>query len=257
MRGELIGKGFGEIVLTGIRLGAYGRDLEEAISLPGLLRDLFALPGRWRIRLSSLEPDDVSPELISIWKGSPPLCRHLHLPLQSGDDEILALMGRRASAAAYLSLLADLVRSIPDLGLGADIMVGFPGETEGHFRRTYRFLEGAPLSYLHVFPFSPRPGTIAASILQTSSAQEKRERTRRLRSLSKEKSLLFRSAFIGKSMEAIVLRSADPSGNRYWALSDNYVPILIADASAELVGQLIRVEIEGMKDGVLGGRWKK
>jgi threonylcarbamoyladenosine tRNA methylthiotransferase MtaB len=166
-------------------------------------------------------------------------------------------MGRAASAVAYRRLLEDLKNELSGIGLGADIIVGFPGETNGHFLRTYRFLEEMPLSYIHVFPFSPRPGTAATTFPHAPSPQEKRERTHQLRSLSREKASLFRSSFIGKRLPVIVLRKKDAQGKGCWALSDNYVPILIQDAVEEMVGQLIPVEIEEMNQGVLLGRWKE
>jgi len=201
-----------------------------------------------------LEPQDLSPLIISVLKGSPRLCRHLHLPLQSGDDEILALMGRATSAAGYRRLLEDLRDTLPGVGLGADIIVGFPGETKGHFLRTYRFLEEMPLSYIHVFPFSPRPGTAAATYPHAPSPLERKERTLHLRSLSREKSLLFRSSFVGKRLQAIVLQKRDARSKGWWALSDNYLPILIQDGTEEMAGQLISVEIEEMKQEILRGR---
>jgi threonylcarbamoyladenosine tRNA methylthiotransferase MtaB len=166
---DLLAQGFKEIVFTGIRLGAYGRNLAPPTDLSSLLLDLLSLPGSWRLRLGSLEPQDISPSLLTVLQASPRWCRHLHLPLQNGDDEILASMGRPYRAEDYRSLLSSLVQEIPQIALGADIIVGFPGETEAHFLRTLRFLEAAPLSYLHIFPFSPRPGTAAALLPHTPS----------------------------------------------------------------------------------------
>ena len=256
----LLSRGFREIVLTGIRLGAYGRDLDPGIDLSGLLRELSSLPGEWRMRLSSLEPQDISPSLVSVLKDEARVCRHLHLPLQSGDDEILSLMGRGASVNSYQSLLRDLQQGLPDLGLGADIIVGFPGEREEHFMRTFCFLEEMPFSYLHVFPFSPRPGTRAATLPHPPSPQEKSERTRRLRSLAKEKSRAFRWQWVGKTLEGIVLQKRDARTGLWHALSHNYVPILIQDANQELAaGHLITITIEGMdrESLTLLGRRKK
>ncbi|MDH7500756.1 MAG: tRNA (N(6)-L-threonylcarbamoyladenosine(37)-C(2))-methylthiotransferase MtaB [candidate division NC10 bacterium] len=252
--GQWLRRGFQEIVLTGIRLGAYGQDLGPAVHLSGLLRDLTRLPGEWRVRLSSLEPQDLTPDLIDHLRESSHLCRHLHLPLQSGDDEILARMGRATSTAAYRRLLLALKAKIPEMGLGADIIVGFPGETEDHFSRTYRFLEEMPLSYLHVFPFSARPGTPAASLRGAPSPQEKRERAAHLRTLGRKKAFAFRSSFIGKGLQAIVLKKQDAHGKGWLGLTDNYLPVLIPEGGEGMVGQLLFVQIEGVHQSLLVGR---
>jgi len=253
----LLGQGFQEIVLTGIRLGAYGRNLTEAVTLCDLVEDLSRLPGSWRLRLSSLEPQDISATaLISTLRGSSRVCRHLHLPLQSGNDEILASMNRTYRVETYRRLVEDLARQIPGISLGTDIIVGFPGETRERFLCTYRFLKDLPLAYLHVFPFSPRPGTPADALAESVPPPEKKERVRELRSLSCEKSSEFRKRFIGRRLEVIVLRKREERNGR-WALSDNYLPILIQEGTEEMVGQLLSVEIEGMEEGMLLGRWSK
>jgi threonylcarbamoyladenosine tRNA methylthiotransferase MtaB len=166
-------------------------------------------------------------------------------------------MGRPATVASYWGLMDNLIREVPGICLGADIIVGFPGETERHFLRTYDFLTQAPLAYLHVFPFSPRPGTPAASLPHAPSAAVKKERVQLLRSLAREKSFRFRSSFIGCSLEALVLSPPHPTAPSYTALSDNYLPLLIEGGGKELVGQLVRVEIQGFKEGILSARWKE
>lgn len=254
---SLLARGFKEVVLTGTRLGAYGQDLAPRANLSELLSDLLLLPGTWRLRLSSLEPHDISPHLVSALQELPRLCRHLHLPLQSGDDEILALMGRTDRVEGYRSLLQDLAAGLPGIGLGADIIVGFPGETKERFLRTFRFLEEMPLSYLHVFPFSARPGTPAATLPHAPSPQEKKDRARQLRSLGREKSLQFRSGFIGRELEVVVLRKRDRRGRGWLALSDNYLPILIQDRGEEGIGQLVSIVAEGMDQDLLLGRRKE
>ncbi len=251
-------QGFQEIVLTGIRLGTYGRDLAEPITLSDLVgHSLQHLAGSWRLRLSSLEPQDVSATtLISILQRSRRVCRHLHLPLQSGDDEILTAMNRTYRVETYRSLVEDLAHQIPGISLGTDIIVGFPGETKESFLRTHQFLKELPLAYLHVFPFSPRPGTPAVALAGSVPPPEKKERVHQLRSLSREKSTEFRGGFIGRQLEVIVLRKKEKPNGR-WALSDNYLPILIQDSTEDMVGQLVSVEIEGMEEEILLGRWRK
>jgi len=165
-------------------------------------------------------------------------------------------MNRTYRVETYRELVENLARRIPGISLGTDIIVGFPGETREHFLRTYRFLKELPLAYLHVFPFSPRPGTPAATMAESVSPQEKKERARELRSLSREKSRQFRKRFIGKRLEVIVLRKWEEGKGR-WALSDNYLPVLIQDGTEEMVGQLLSVEVERVEEGVLLARWDR
>jgi threonylcarbamoyladenosine tRNA methylthiotransferase MtaB len=255
---NLLAQGFQEIVLTGIRLGAYGQDLPEPAGLYGLVEDFLQTPGSWRLRLSSLEPQDISALVfIRAFQQWDRLCRHLHLPLQSGDDEILASMNRTYRAETYRTLVEDLAHQVPGISLGTDIIVGFPGETPAHFHRTRRFLQELPLSYFHVFPFSPRPGTPAATLAGMVPAPEKRERVSQLRSLSRKKSGEFRQSFLGKELQVIVLRKRDPRRGWWWALSDNYLPILVRDGTEEMIGRLLPVEVEAMEEGALLGRWRK
>ncbi|MCK4591362.1 MAG: tRNA (N(6)-L-threonylcarbamoyladenosine(37)-C(2))-methylthiotransferase MtaB, partial [Candidatus Latescibacteria bacterium] len=161
---RLVNRGYKEIVLTGVCLGIYGWDLpsdDQRIDLRELVKRLEELKGLARYRLSSIEPSYISEELVDLLSSSPKLCHHLHIPLQSGDTQILERMGRSYSAEEYRDLLWMLKTQMPDLAIGADVIVGFPGETEDHFQNTYRLIQNLPLSYLHVFRFSPRKGTAA------------------------------------------------------------------------------------------------
>ena len=159
----LSSQGFNEVVLTGIHLGAYGIDLTPTSSLLKLLQLIEREKPLSRIRISSLEPMDISPELVELIASSQIICPHLHLPLQSGDSEILKRMNRPYNAPDFQKLITMLVSKIPHLCVGIDVMVGFPGETETHFNNTYRLLEELPVSYLHIFPYSKRENTPAAS----------------------------------------------------------------------------------------------
>jgi len=220
---EFISQGFKEIVLTGIHLCSYGSDLNTKSSLLELLRDIESLNGLAKLRLSSLDPRFLSPSLIEHIIESGKVCPHFHLSLQSGSDDILHRMGRKIKIEDYKKILTYLREKSPHASLGADIIVGFPGETEEDFSQTYRFLEQSPLTYLHVFSYSPRPGTAAASWQQVDG-KVKKERARLLRDLSRKKNMNFRRLFVGKECEAIVIKKEKA---RAEVLTSNYFKVFI------------------------------
>ena len=155
-------EGYKEVVLTGIHLGKYGADLKQGMSLNGLLKNIGKSDLPLRIRLSSIEPNEIGREIIDMVASEDRLCRHFHVPLQSGDDQILKRMNRPYGAREFRELLESIHERIPLAAVGVDVMVGFPGENEGAFNNTYELIRDLPVSYLHVFPFSPRKGTAAA-----------------------------------------------------------------------------------------------
>ncbi|HEY5595277.1 MAG TPA: tRNA (N(6)-L-threonylcarbamoyladenosine(37)-C(2))-methylthiotransferase MtaB, partial [Nitrospiria bacterium] len=183
----LVEEGFQELVLTGVNLGTYGRDFSPKQSLVGLLRLLLDRTRIPRIRLSSLEPKTVTPELIEWMESSERICRHFHIPLQSGDDRILKEMNRHYTQEYYRRLILSLAERFPKAGFGTDVMVGFPGETEAEYRNTYELLEELPMSYFHVFPYSRRPKTAAADMADGVPKSKKEDRADALRRLSAEK----------------------------------------------------------------------
>ena len=224
-----------EIVLTGINLGCY-RDREASYGLPDLVRAVGRVPGLARLRLSSIEVNHVGPELIRALHEAPALARHLHVPLQSGDDGVLRAMGRRYDAATYLRRLAPLA----DFNLTTDVIVGFPGEDEAAFARTLDVVEEAGISKIHVFPYSPRPGTETAAE-DTVPAAVKRERGERLRDLSRVASLERWRSKVGR--EDVVL--VDRPGRGY---GDDYSPWLVRGE----VGELVRVRGQAVtEEGIL------
>jgi len=246
---RLNAQGVREIILTGIHLGQYGRDLHPAWSLTGLLEEVLKIPTLASLRLSSLEMHEVTPNLISLIKTETRVCPHLHIPLQSGDDFILQRMHRPYSTAEYAELLHRLQAEIPDAALGADVIVGFPGETESAFQRTHDFIARLPLAYLHVFPYSSRPGTPAALFSGQVSAGEKKERARRLRALDQEKRSAFYRRCVGRELTALVLRSTGPAG---WSqgLTGNYLPVRFQGLFQE--NTELRVRITGRDEkGIL------
>ena len=242
---ELLAAGFREVVLTGVHTSAYGRDLADGVNLASLLRLLLQLPGEFRLRLSSVEPAEAPDELLDVL-ASPRICRHLHLPLQSGDDEILALMGRPYRAADYGDLFHRVHERLPGVAVAADVMVGFPGETDLRFENTYRFIASLPFRDLHVFKYSPRPGTRAAEMPDQVAPAAKDERSSRLRRLADEQAAAFADRFIGQTLPVLVERRARPGPGRLscWeGLSDNYLRLVFpapADSTG-LRGSLVQV----------------
>jgi threonylcarbamoyladenosine tRNA methylthiotransferase MtaB len=230
-----VDQGHREVVLTGINLGCY-RDRVAGYSLPGLIRAAGATPGLARLRLSSIEVNHVSAELAAALRETPTVARHLHVPLQSGDDRVLREMRRRYDSATYLRRLAPLA----DFNLTTDVIVGFPGEDERAFRRTLGVVAAAGISKVHVFPYSPRPGTETAAA-DTVLAAVKRERGERLRELSRRASLERWRAKLGR--EDLVL--VDRPGRGY---GDDYSPWLVSSEVGELVRVLGRAVTE---EGIL------
>ena len=217
-----VAQGHREVVLTGINLGCY-RDREAGYSLPRLAREAAATPGLGRVRLSSIEVNHLTEELAETLRSAPAVCGHLHVPLQSGDDRILRAMGRRYDSATYLRRVA-VVRGF---NLTTDVIVGFPGEDERAFERTCEVVAEAGITAVHVFPYSPRPGTATAAA-DTVPKTVKRERSARLRALSREASLRRWREKIGR--EDVVL--IDRPGRGY---GDDYSPWLVSGSVGELV----------------------
>ncbi len=201
--GRLAADGCREIVLTGTNLGCYNY---RGKRLPELLQELSAIPDGPRIRLSSIEITTVERGIIDVMAASERICRYLHFPLQSGDDAVLRRMGRRYSVADYCQLIVRAQRKLPVFGLGADIIVGFPGETDEAFENTVRVIRELPFSNLHVFPFSPRPGTAAAELDGTVAPSVKKERARRLALLNAEKKVVFAAQQVGRPVTVLLER---------------------------------------------------
>ena len=248
---RLVDAGFREIVLTGVNTGDYGRDLDPPLSLPRLLERAIETPGLGRIRLNSLEPRTVVPELVEILAGSGGrVAPHLQVPLQSGCDSVLRRMRRPYRSADYARVVDDLQRRVEGIAVGADVIVGFPGETEAEFETTLRFIESSPLGYLHVFSYSAREGTPAAARSDRLPAGVIKERSARLRGLGRAISLRFRGSFLGRTRPALTLREIRPDG-RLRALTDNFID-LACDAAGggteALMNRLLPVRITGVTD---------
>jgi threonylcarbamoyladenosine tRNA methylthiotransferase MtaB len=222
-------KGFKEVVLTGIHLGAYGLDLNPPFPLEKLIKQLEEEETPLRIRLSSIEPGDFSPELIFTLSQSNKICPHLHIPIQSGDDEILKKMNRGYNHSFLSDLIQELHLRIPKLSIGADVIVGFPGETEEKFQHTYGLVESLPFSYLHVFPFSRRKGTPASQFLKGVDEEAIKKRAESMRELGKQKRQAFYRQFLNQELSVLVEDRKEKETGRWKGFSRNYIPVLITD----------------------------
>jgi threonylcarbamoyladenosine tRNA methylthiotransferase MtaB len=253
--------GGNELVLSGINLGRWGRDLEgtDKQSLAGLVRQIFERTALNRLRLSSIEPMDWDTELIGLMAefGGVRLARHAHLPLQSGSDAVLRRMHRRYRPWHYIDKVNALVQAGgPELTLGADVMVGFPGETDAEFEETVGLVRALPFGYLHLFPFSPRPGTPGWELHSERPvpAEAVVERMAALRALASEKSQTHRRCFVGRVLEAITLhtpRELEARG-RSAALTENFLPVEL-EGRLE-ANRLVRVRVSGLNaEGTLEG----
>jgi threonylcarbamoyladenosine tRNA methylthiotransferase MtaB len=220
---EYLHQGFEEIVLTGVHLCLYGKDVDQSLSLVDLLQDLETIEGLGRIRLSSLDPRFLSEDMLEFFTTSQKICPHFHLSLQSGCDRILRRMGRKISVTDYKRVLNFFRHRVPHAALGADILVGFPEESKSEFEETQNFLEDSPLTYFHVFTYSPRPGTQASTSPQVQH-REKVRRAKLLRSLSRHKNFNFRQWFLEQENEAVVVEKA---GEGARVLTANFIHVSV------------------------------
>lgn len=224
--GTLIKNGYQEIVLTGICLGAYGGDVSKNADLPGLIKEICKIKGDWRLRLSSIEPKYVTEDLIAQFKTEKKLCRHLHIPFQSGDDEILKKMNRPYTVKDYIGIVTRLREAIPDAAVSTDIMTGFPGEEEPNFQNTLDFIKEIKPMRLHVFGFSKRPLTPAYNYKDSVSSFVKKKREAILMDVVKGFASEFEKAFIGKTARVLVEGKRDAQGFLQ-GYTDEYIKVLI------------------------------
>jgi threonylcarbamoyladenosine tRNA methylthiotransferase MtaB len=248
---QLVESGCPEVVLTGIHIGTYGSDLKQSINLTELLRRLMQAQGSTRIRLSSIEPNEITREMIG-YLGSG-LCRHLHIPLQSGDDALLRSMKRHYTSGFYEGLIDKVADQVPGIALGADIIVGYPGEGENEFQNTRQLVERSPLTHLHVFSYSPRPGTPAVEMNGQVSELIKKKRSMVLRTLGMKKNVMFRRQQQGSVLEAVVENKLDPATGLLTGLTDNYIRVNIYGAKTGDIGKRINIRINEVKDRVTIG----
>ncbi|MHB1414278.1 MAG: tRNA (N(6)-L-threonylcarbamoyladenosine(37)-C(2))-methylthiotransferase MtaB [Chloroflexota bacterium] len=260
-------EGFHEVVLTGVHVGAYGRDfasgplaagedgLASSPRLAGLLRAILVETALERVRLSSLEPEDLTPELLALWREHPGrLCRHFHLPLQSGSDGVLHRMGRRYRTADYARLVAEVRRVVPGAAITTDLMVGFPGESEQEYAETREFVRGMGFAGMHVFRYSPRPGTPAARLPGQVRTLVAKERSEEMLALAAAAAARFRAALQGDVLPVLFEeRSGNGDRARRWTgLTDNYVRVY-ADGRGDLTNRLLLTRLLAEQgDGLVG-----
>ena len=236
--------GYREMVITGIHVGHYGRDLPGEYRIFNLLDELSIKFPDIRFRLSSIEPTEIGDDLLDLFRERPNLMPHLHIPLQSGDDTTLARMGRRYRAGDFAAVIARCKKALPQAAIGCDLLTGFPGETDQLFENNYKFVEKIKPSYLHVFPYSPRPGTIAASLAGHVHGQEKRRRAAALRTLSDALRLDFYRNHLGERRQILLENEQDMSGLRT-GLTDNYISVVMRSplpAGSVVWARLIAIE---------------
>jgi threonylcarbamoyladenosine tRNA methylthiotransferase MtaB len=229
--------GFKEVVLTGVHVGKYGTD---GINLSQLTKEILENTGMERIRFSSIQPKELTPELFDLILSEKRICRHLHIPLQSGDDRILKAMNRNYSAAYYKNLVELLKGKFPDMCIGADVIVGFPGEKDGEFENTCEFIESIPLSYLHVFSYSDREETASSLLPDKIDPRIIHKRSEVLHDMGRKKWEIFLNFFVGKELEILVEKKGDKKTKKLVGLSDNYIRVLL-DGDNNLVNKIITV----------------
>jgi len=246
--------GYRELVLTGVNLGAYGGDLSPATDLLTLLRRIEQKGLIPRLRLSSLEPLEITGDMLSFIRDAERFCPHLHIPLQSGDDGILSLMGRKYDGAFFKSLVEKILYYLPDAAVGIDVIVGFPGEDEEAFSRSRQLIESLPVAYLHVFPYSPRPGTPASSLPGRVAESDKKKRASIIRHLGGTKRGTFAGRFLGKELSVLLEAKRDPDTGWMKGYSHNYIPVMVTNGNISLVNSLVKVVADKIHDGKLIGR---
>lgn len=241
--GGLAAKGFKEVIITGIHTGMYGLDLTPPTSLADLIRDLDAQKQVERVRISSIEPGELSQDLIDLARPGHILCDHFHIPLQSGDDDVLQRMKRPYSTADFASVIHNIHATLPHAGIGLDVLIGFPGETDAQFENTYELVKRLPVSYLHVFPFSPRKGTPAFHFNPKVPSDIIKERCARMRSLDREKRNAFIASNQGRTLRALVQHQEDKQSGMLKAVTANYLTILV-DKKQDLKGKIVDLAYE-------------
>jgi threonylcarbamoyladenosine tRNA methylthiotransferase MtaB len=260
----LVAAGYREVVISGINLGRWGRDLAVSGERPrptvfaghsfeDLVRAILSETKLQKLRISSVEPMDWSNELIGLMAASPRIAKNAHVPMQSGSDAVLRRMHRKYRPWHYREKIGNIRAAMPTAAIGADVMVGFPGETDAEFEETRRMAEDLPLTYLHVFTYSARPGTPAAEMSGQVPMHVARERSRILREMASEKKLAFMREFVGGTVEAITLgvSDRDPAAECTEALTDNYLQLRLAGKHAP--NQWIRAKVEKILNGELVG----
>jgi threonylcarbamoyladenosine tRNA methylthiotransferase MtaB len=244
--------GFREITLTGINLGTYGMDMNPPETFSALVEEILNLEGEFRVRLSSINPMEIDDRLIELMAERNNLCSHFHIPLQSGDDTLLSRMRRNYNARQYREVVEKAVDRNPGLGLGADIIVGFPGETDAMFENTRRMIEDLPFTTLHVFSYSPRKGTEASGFTNDIPKAVKKERNKILTELGNQKARIFRESLLNQSIPVLAENSRDPQTGRLRGHSDTYIPVSF-EGGDEWMNRIIPVRVTEVSEQQVSG----
>ena len=242
---NLVQHGYKEIILTGVNVGDYGKSFN--LNLLEVLKEMVKVEGNFRIRISSIEPNLLSDDIINFTSGNPKMCKHFHIPLQSGSPKILRLMQRRYKVEFYKDLIIRLKQRIPNCGIGVDVIVGFPGETKEEFLETYNFLKELPITYLHVFTYSERPNTKAIKMEGVVDVFERKKRNHMLRILSEKKKHEFYNSMVGQNLEVLFEHSNHDGVMK--GFSSNYIRIS-HDYNERFVNELSTVKVENCGGGI-------
>ncbi len=242
---NLVQHGYKEIILTGVNVGDYGKSFN--LNLLEVLKEMVKVEGNFRIRISSIEPNLLSDDIINFSSGNPKMCKHFHIPLQSGSPKILRLMQRRYKVGFYKDLIIRLKQRIPNCGIGVDVIVGFPGETKEEFLETYNFLKELPITYLHVFTYSERPNTKAIKMEGVVDVFERKKRNHMLRILSEKKKHEFYNSMVGQNLEVLFEHSNHDGVMK--GFSSNYIRVS-HDYNERFVNELSTVTVENCSDGI-------
>jgi threonylcarbamoyladenosine tRNA methylthiotransferase MtaB len=249
---RLVKNGFKEIVLSGICLGAYGRDIKPKMSLVDVIEAIEKIDGLLRLRFSSIEAGDISDELIAKMSQSKKLCPHLHIPFQSGDDEILRKMNRKITFEDYLNLIRSIKLCIPEVAITTDVLVGFPQETEENFQNTIKLIaEAIPLK-VHIFPYSRRGGTAAANFKGTLNPVIIKERALRLKEISRNCSFIYRAEFLNKKMDVLIEARAKENREYWEGYTGNYIKVRVK-SGLNLKNKLITLRLKKISEDLSYG----
>jgi threonylcarbamoyladenosine tRNA methylthiotransferase MtaB len=246
---SLVAAGYRELVISGINLGRWGRDFPKPQKFATLVRALLERTGLEKLRISSVEPMDWTDELIGLAASQPRIAKHAHVPMQSGSDAVLRRMFRKYRPWHYAAKIRKIREAMPHAAIGADVMVGFPGETDAEFEATRKMIEDLPFTYLHVFTYSSRPGTRSAEMKGQVPGPVTKERNRILRELAAQKKSEFMGGFVGNTIDAITLNESGNDSTE--ALTDNYLKLRIAGHHAP--NQWLRVNVDRVQGEELLG----
>ena len=238
--------------MTGVHLGGYGHDLKPASSLSDIVEQVAAVPGLERLRISSVDPNEIDTRLVALVADNPTVCRHLHIPLQSGSDQILKRMRRRYQTADFRRIVESVRARVPEIAITTDVIVGFPGETPELFDQTYAFLQEMAPSKIHVFQYSPREGTLAASFSDQVPKQEKERRSQALIALSDQMGEAFQRQFVHQVVQVLIERELD---GKLVGHTDNYLQVAVpaVQDGDQLIGKIVNARVVSVSTEQVAG----